>query len=170
MSTPLNNPGDVATVTATVNVDPATAFEVFTTQIDQWWRRGPRFRNEPIDGDRGIVHLEPRLGGRLFESIRHGAGETVVEIGKVVEWTPPSRIAFAWRNSNFAPGESTHVDIRFDPCIFGTLITVRHSNLSSLRPDHPARHGMQPSAYVRMIGLWWGDLLTALRRHAGGGS
>jgi uncharacterized protein YndB with AHSA1/START domain len=154
--------GDVATVTATIGVDAATAFDVFTSQIDQWWRRGPRFRNAP--GDSGMLYLEPKVGGRLFESVRSPDGETVIEIGCVLEWSPPSRLVFKWRNSNFAPGESTHVEIRFDPCTTGTRVTVRHSGLSSLRPDHPARHGLAPSAYVRMIGLWWGDLLSALIR------
>jgi len=159
-------PGDVATVTATVEVDPATAFGVFTSQIDQWWRRGPRFRNEPAAGDRGMLYLEPRLGGRLFESIRGAGGEAVIEMGRIVAWSQTALLAFQWRNSNFAPHESTHVEIRFDPCAAGTRVTVRHSNLSSLRADHPARHGLEPAAYVRMIGLWWGDLLTALRRRA----
>ena len=155
--------GDVATVTATVGVDTATAFDVFTTQIDQWWRRGPRFRNAP--GDKGLLYLEPKVGGRLFESLRSPTGETVIEIGRVLEWSPPSRLVFKWRNSNFAPDESTHVEIRFEPCAAGTRITVRHSGLSSLRADHPARHGLPPPAYVRMIGLWWGDLLGALIRN-----
>ena len=152
--------GDVATVTATIGVDPATAFEVFTTQIDQWWRRGPRFRN--TSGDTGLMYLEPKVGGRLFESSRRPDGETVIEIGRVIEWSPPSRLVFKWRNSNFAPDESTHVEINFERCAAGTRVTVRHSGLSSLRADHPARHGLAPSAYVRMIGLWWGELLGAL--------
>jgi uncharacterized protein YndB with AHSA1/START domain len=168
MSAPAPKPGDVATVTVTVNVDPRAAFEIFTAQIDQWWRRGPRFRNEPAAGDRGMLFLEPKLGGRLFESVRVRGAETVIDIGRIVAWSPPAHLAFTWRNSNFAPDEATHVDIRFDACSGGTRITVRHSDLSSLREDHPARHGLQSAAYVRMIGLWWGDLLTALRRHAGG--
>ena len=35
---------DAIRVTTRVAVDPATAFEVFTRDIDLWWRRGPRFR------------------------------------------------------------------------------------------------------------------------------
>jgi len=33
-----------ARATTFVAVDPADAFEVFTSEIDQWWGRGPRFR------------------------------------------------------------------------------------------------------------------------------
>jgi hypothetical protein len=35
---------DSARVTTFVGVSPEDAFAVFTEQIDQWWRRGPRFR------------------------------------------------------------------------------------------------------------------------------
>jgi hypothetical protein len=31
--------------------------------------------------------------------------------------------------------------------------------------DHPVRHGLEGHAFTRMIGLFWGDLMTALREH-----
>ena len=37
--------GDRARVTTTVRVDARRAFDVFTREIDRWWRRGPRFRS-----------------------------------------------------------------------------------------------------------------------------
>jgi len=46
-------PGDQARVTVTVAVPPGEAFRIFTQEIDQWWRRGPRFRN--TRGDRGML-------------------------------------------------------------------------------------------------------------------
>lgn len=158
-------PGDVAVVTATVAVEPAVAFEVFTTQIDLWWRRGQRFRNAP--GGRGTLFLECRHDGRLFESVASAAGETVIEIGRVLTWTPPSQLVLRWRNRNFAPQEFTRVEITFEPCTAGTQVTVRHSGLASLRADHPARHGLAPPEYVRMMGLWWADQLISLRGRAG---
>ena len=48
----------------------------------------------------------------------------------------------------------------------GTLVTVRHGGWTALRDDHPARHGLKGAAFSRMIGLWWGELLTSLREHA----
>jgi hypothetical protein len=35
--------------------------------------------------------------------------------------------------------------------------------LTELRPDHPARHGLANEAFIRMIGLWWGEQMTSLR-------
>ncbi len=33
---------DRVVVTTLVAVDPATAFAVFTEEVDAWWRHGPR--------------------------------------------------------------------------------------------------------------------------------
>lgn len=153
--------GDSARVSVTVAVPPALAFEIFTEEIDRWWRRGSKFRH--AGGRGGFVRIEPKVGGRLFESIDGGAGPHVIEVGQVRVWAPPQRLAFTWRNANFAPGEQTMVDVEFAPAAAGTLVTVTHRGLAALRPGHPARHGLQGAAFSRMIGLWWGDQMSALR-------
>jgi hypothetical protein len=100
---------DAARVTVSVAVPPSVAFEIFTSDIDRWWRRGVQFRHA---GRRsGFIRLEPGIGGRLFESIDGDAG------------------------------------------------------LSSVRPDHPARHGREGAEFYRMIGLWWGEQMGSLREH-----
>ncbi len=53
----------------------------------------------------------------------------------------------------------------FEPAAGGTRVTVRHRGWASLRPGHPARRGLEGAPFSRMIGLWWGDLMTALREH-----
>jgi uncharacterized protein YndB with AHSA1/START domain len=156
-------PGDQARVSVRVAVDPAVAFRVFTEEIDQWWRRGLRYRI--ARGGRGILHLEARVGGRLFESFDTPSGSSVVETGRVTVWDPPSRLVFEWRAVNFAPAEKTEVEVLFEPSARGTLITLTHRGWSAIRPDHPARHGLEIAAFVRMIGLWWGDLMSSLRAH-----
>jgi uncharacterized protein YndB with AHSA1/START domain len=157
-------PGDRATVTVLVAVEPAIAFEVFTEEIDRWWRRGLKYR---VSGKgRGILYLEPRVGGRLFESIETSKGSRVVETGRVTIWEPPARLVFEWRAVNFAPSEKTEVEVTFAPSPSGTLVTVQHRGWSTIRPDHPARHGEEVPAFLRTMGLWWADLLTSLREHA----
>ncbi len=153
--------GDQARVSVSVEVPPAVAFDVFTSEIDRWWRRGPKFRHA---GQRaGFVRLEPHVGGRLFESIEGEHGEQVFEVGRVRIWEPPVRLAFSWRNINFAPDESTEVEVEFEPTPRGTRVTVTHRGWAALREDHPARHGQQGAAFSRMIGLWWGEQMTSLR-------
>lgn len=160
-------PGDQAKVAVSVAVPPAEAFRVFTGEIELWWRRGPRYR--AAGHRRGIIRLEPGVGGRLFESFDGEHGPRVVETGEVTCWEPPSRLVLWWRNVNFAPHERTEVEVTFAPAPSGTLVTVIHRGWSSLPADHPARHGLEVEAFVRMMGMWWGELATALREHAGRG-
>jgi len=155
--------GDAARVTVMVAAPPDVAFEVFTEEIDLWWRRGPRYR---ASGKRvGVLHFEGRVGGRLFESYDDGPEETLAEMGRVTAWEPPSRIAFEWRNRTFTEGECTFVEVRFRPIAGKTEVTVEHRGWSVLRDDHPARHGMVGAVFIRSVGMFWGDLMTSLREH-----
>jgi hypothetical protein len=63
-------------------------------------------------------------------------------------------------------GEKTRVEVTFDASPSGTVVTVTHSGWSAIRPDHPARHGLDVPAFIRMNGMWWGDVLTSFRQHA----
>jgi uncharacterized protein YndB with AHSA1/START domain len=154
---------DAVRVSVSVRVPPEAAFDIFANDIDRWWRRGVQYRAGGRRG--GLIRLEPGVGGRLFESIDSGDGVKVIEIGRVSAWDPPHHLAFSWRGANFVPGESTTVEVRFSPNAQGTLVSVTHHGWSSLRPDHPARHGQENAAFYRMIGLWWGELMTSLREH-----
>jgi uncharacterized protein YndB with AHSA1/START domain len=156
--------GDQASVSVLVKVPPAEAFRIFTEEIDGWWRKGRRYR---IGKNRSVVHLEPKLGGRLFESFETPAGAKVKETGRVTCFEPPSRLVLEWRAVNFAPDEKTEVEVRFEASPSGTLVTVCHRGWSRIRADHPVRHGQEPSAFLRDMGRWWGDLMTTLREHAG---
>jgi uncharacterized protein YndB with AHSA1/START domain len=153
--------GDSARVSVTVAVPPPLAFEIFTDEIDRWWRRGIKFRQT---GSRaGFLRIEPQVGGRLFESIDGDGGPQVFEVGRVRVWEPPRRLSFTWRSANYAANEQTEVDVEFTPAGAGTLVTVTHRGLSALRSDHPARHGLQGAEFSRMIGLWWGQQMSSLR-------
>jgi uncharacterized protein YndB with AHSA1/START domain len=157
-------PGDQARVSVSVSVAPADAFRIFTEEIDRWWLGGLKFR---VAGkQRGVLHLEPRVGGRLFESFDTEAGTRVHETGRVTLWDPPSRLVFDWRAVNFRAGEKTEVEVRFEPTSSGTLVTVTHRGWSLVSADHPVRHGLAVPEFIRMIGMWWGELLSSLRQHA----
>jgi uncharacterized protein YndB with AHSA1/START domain len=154
--------GDQARISVAVAVPPSLAFEIFTADIDQWWRRGIKFRHS--GASRGLLRIEPEVGGRLFEAFDGHGSAHIVEVGRVQVWEPPHRLNFTWRNANFSPNEQTQVEVEFAPTATGTLVTVTHSGFSGLRADHPARHGLQGAEFSRMIGLWWGEQMTSLRR------
>jgi uncharacterized protein YndB with AHSA1/START domain len=150
-------------VSVLVKVTPSEAFRLFTAEIDSWWRAGMKYR---LGRGRSVIHLEPKLGGRLFESFESDSGSRIFETGRLTVWEPPTRLVLEWRAVNFAPAEATEVDVTFEPSASGTLVTVRHRGWSRIRPDHPVRHGQDVPAFIRTMGLWWGDLMSALRERA----
>ena len=156
-------PGDSAKVSVFVAVTPEDAFDVFTREIDLWWKQGPQYR---IAGKRrGTLFIEGGAGGRLFETFDLSTGSRTIEVGKITVWEPPARLAMEWRGVNFEPHERTFVEVLFEPSGDGTLVTVHHHGWSTLPDDHPARHGLVGPAFSRMIGMWWGSLMTSLREH-----
>ena len=156
--------GDEVRAAVTVALSPVEAFELFTTEIDRWWRRGPKFRQAGIRA--GFIHIEPRVQGRVFESIDDVQGARVFEIGRIAVWEPPNRLVFSWRNANFGPTEITEVEVRFRAARGGTIVEVTHRGWASVPIDHPARHGLTIAAFVRMMGFWWGDQISAFRELA----
>lgn len=160
---------DNVVVTTRVAADPATAFAIFTNEIDVWWRRGPRFR--PGFTRKGVMRFEPGVGGRLLES--YDDDGDAVELGRVTLWEPGARLVFDFRAQNFLPGQVTEVEIRFEPELDGTRVTLEHRGWSQIPAQHPARHGLSGPAFTAMIGGFWSDLLlslraTAARQRAGG--
>ena len=59
---------ELSSVTASIDVevDPATAFEVFTGEIGSWWKPGPTTWN---DSTRAVgMRFEPGVGGRWLDA------------------------------------------------------------------------------------------------------
>ncbi len=154
---------DGVSVSIDVEVEPDVAFEVFTRELDAWWRRGPRFRF--IAPYAGTMRLEPGVGGRLLHVQDEAAGRVFV-VGHIEVWEPPGRFALTWRLPNFAPEQVTHVEVCFEPVADGTRVSVTHSGWDSVPPAHPARHGLTGRDFVLMRGRWWGEQLAAVKRHA----
>ena len=152
---------DQVRVSVQVRVPPEVAFEVFTKEVNLWWRTGPKFRN--AGNHSGTIHFECALGGRLFETWEGKSGTHLFEVGTITAWEPPQRFMFEWRASNFEPHELTEVEVTFEPLGAGTMVTVVHRGFSKLRPDHPVRHRQDDAAFLRRMGLWWGDQATCLR-------
>lgn len=156
--------GDSVRVTVSVAIPPAEAWDVFTLEIDQWWARTPKFR---VAGRRpGTLVFEPKLGGRLFEQYEAGDGPRTHVAGTITTWDPPAHLGFEWRGSNFAPGEVTFVDVRFTATESGTQVVLEHRGFAALRHDHPVRHGKDVPAFIRDLGMWWGELLMLWRERA----
>ena len=156
--------GDIVKVQTFVRVPVQDAFDVFTLELDAWWRTGPAYR---VGGrHQGAMHLEPKLGGRVFQEYGE-RGSSVHEIGAITVWEPPARFAFSWRGINFKHSDpSTTVEVRFEASGEGTRVFLEHRGFASLRPDHPGRHGQEVAEFIGQMGRWWGSVITSLREHA----
>jgi uncharacterized protein YndB with AHSA1/START domain len=138
-------------VTATVDVavDPVIAFEVFTSEIDSWYKRGPhswRFPNRAVG-----IKFEPGVGGRLLEVHDDATGEGFA-FGEITVWEPGARLVFTDFTSSVPPDPTTEVEVRFDPLPpGGTRVTLEHRGLDLL----PAEVAEQKRKYGWQTTLAW---------------
>lgn len=83
----------------------ATAFEVFTAQLNTWW---PTSHSRSGVSDMTCL-LEPGSGGRIDERTARGVE---YQWGEIVRWEPPQRVAFHWHLGSGSQHPS-HVGIQF---------------------------------------------------------
>ncbi|MEM6706764.1 MAG: activator of HSP90 ATPase [Acidobacteriota bacterium] len=156
-------------VTTTVAVEPTEAFRIFTEEIDAWWLDGPRHRPDP---DRlGVLELQLEPGGELAENYPEGEPARFV-LGRVRSFRRPRGmnagvLHLELGGRDFVPGEWTWVSVLFEACDEGTRVRVTQGGFDALAPGHPAFHGLEGVALSSLYGLWWADLIAALRRRAG---
>ncbi|MGH8184322.1 MAG: SRPBCC domain-containing protein [Rhodanobacteraceae bacterium] len=138
--------------------DPVRAFEAFTTEIAAWWRPNGLFRITPR-GD-GRLAFEPGAGGRLYTTFDDGEQ---FEIGRISVWEPGSRLVFAWRQANFAPDQTTEVEVCFEAVGDETRVSIEHRAWDTLPQKHAARHGFPEGATLARAADWWRASLAAFR-------
>jgi thiopurine S-methyltransferase len=93
---------DQVRVTVSMRVPPAVAFEVFTKEIDVWWKRGPQFRR--FETNAGTIHFECTLGGRLLETLD---GDSTCEAAYAAMSMDRDFWLARWREGRIAFHEST---------------------------------------------------------------
>lgn len=105
-----------ATASVEVPVDPGTAFEVFTAEIDQWWLRNPISFFD--SGRVRAMRIEPGIGGRVMEVY---TADDVLERATITEWQPGTRLGY--RSSV----DDTETRVDFEAVAGGTRVTVVQS-------------------------------------------
>lgn len=125
-----------------VAVDPATAFTVFTEEMDLWWVRGPI----NFHGDAGRVveiRCETGVGGRILEVYDRRDGSDWLERARITAWEPGVRLG--WDSSV----DDVVTEVRFAPTPAGTRVTVEHRI-----PAGGADRG--GTAWSRVVPPWFG--------------
>jgi uncharacterized glyoxalase superfamily protein PhnB len=98
-----------------VDVDPLTAFAVFTEELDLWWVRGPI--NNFGAGRLVAMRCEPGVGGRLLEVYDNDTGDGL-ELGRITDWEPGKHLG--WESSI----DDVRIDVHFEPTDAGTLVRL----------------------------------------------
>lgn len=114
----------------TVNAQPERAFEVFTSNIGDWWP----LKTHSISGDRtASVMMETRLGGRLYET---DAEDAEHEWGVITIWEPPHHLAFTWAVRR-GPENEQKIEVTFTADDSGTRIDLVHTGWEKLGDEAP---------------------------------
>jgi len=120
--------------TLLVRTDTATAFHAFAHRMHAW---SPP--SHSLTGSRTDIVIEPRIGGRWYET---GEGGAEADWGRVLAWEPPHRMVLAWQlNANFSfdPELTTEVEVRFESAGTGlTRVDFEHRNIErfgAVAPD-----------------------------------
>jgi len=139
-----------------VKATPERAFKAFVEDIGAWWRPNGLFATTPRAP--GRLAFEPGAEGRLVETLADGR---TFEIGRVLAWEPPARLAFNWRQATFPMDLETEVEVRFEAVGEETRVSVEHRGFARLPADSAARHGFPDAALLMRLGEWWRTLLSA---------
>ena len=111
--------------TITVRRTPAEAFEIFTAGLARWW---PFDRFSIHQADTATCAIEPRVGGRVYETSKSGEE---APWGTVLGWEPPGRLVLAWHPGHPA-SMAQEVDVRFEAVSEGTRVTLEHRGWAKL--------------------------------------
>lgn len=120
-----------------VDIDPFTAFAIFTEEIDLWWVRGPI--NHYDSSRLAKLRMEPGVGGRVLEIYDESTGD-VLETDRIAVWEPGVRLVL--RGSV----QDTETDVRFEPTATGG---------TRVRVSQYLRPGGDPAT----VGFGWANML-----------
>ena len=119
---------EIAPVVKTVDVRRAVrdAFRLFTEEMSAWWPIATHSRARDADGEKTVsVTFEPRVGGRLYETLNTGEER---DWGEVLAYEPDSRVAFSFQMGR-PKDKAGEVEVRFEPLDDGACrVTLIHSH------------------------------------------
>jgi Activator of Hsp90 ATPase homolog 1-like protein len=131
------------------------AFDTWTRRIDLWW---PLARHSVSRENAASVAIEPRHGGRIFETTRDGKE---IVWGTVNMWEPPNRFGYLWHIGEEDASEATQVTITF------TVLDLARTHVAIM---HKGWEHAGPKAGSRRRGneRGWDGLIPAFTRFIAG--
>lgn len=131
-----------------VKAAPERAFDLFVNNMERWWPASHHIGEAPFEA----IVVEARVGGRWFE--RDAAG-VECQWGKVLDFSPPSRLLLAWQLDSqftFDPAFVTEVEIAFEPAVDGgTEVTLTHRDLERFGSDARRIAGLLDGGWPEIV-------------------
>ena len=109
----------------TVPLARTQAFDLFVRRLPEWW---PLATRSVWLEQAASCHVEPRVGGRLYERTHDGRE---AHWGTFLLWDEPGRVVFAW-HPGFPEAAATEVEVRFVAEGARTRVELEHRNWDRL--------------------------------------
>lgn len=114
--------------TIRVGLAPASAFELFTARMGDWWPVASHSVSSGQGAPSKSLAMTCELGGEIVEIAADGS---VHHWGRIDEWTPGEAVAMTWHPGR-TDGAMTRVRVAFTPDGDGTVVTLTHSGWEAL--------------------------------------
>jgi hypothetical protein len=102
---PMSEPNSISS-SVDVAVDPATAFKVFTEEVNCWWLQGPINFHDSTRAYEMLI--EPRLGGRVLEVYDLDTYDGL-KLAIITQWEPGAH----WLQDVFGFSPASHIPDEF---------------------------------------------------------
>ena len=128
-----------------VRCRPELAFDVFTARMSEWW---PLATHSVGADEATSVTVEPREGGRLFETCTDGAEHVW---GHVTRWDPPAGFDCTWHPGREADA-ATRLSLRFLADGDGTRVLLEHAGWEILGDEAEATRNGYDGGWESVFG------------------
>jgi uncharacterized protein YndB with AHSA1/START domain len=114
------------------------AFRMFTDEISAWWPMKKHSRARDADGEVTVrVAFEPRVGGRLYETLNTGEER---DWGEVLAFEPGKRVLFTFGFGR-TRDKCGEVEVMFEPIDAGSCrVTLTHAGWERYGDDAETQH------------------------------
>lgn len=143
------------TKTMTVARSQDETFRFYTERLNDWWPK----KTHSIGQEKVTrVDMEPRKGGRIFETQEDG---TEVQWGEVLVWDAPNKVVHSW---HLGRGEekATEVEIALTAISENeTRVDLVHRNWEKLGDQAEEARGQYNGGWDHVFGECFGGLVKA---------
>ena len=137
-----------------VPCSPDRAFDYFTRDIGKWW---PLATHSLGEADSIGLRFEPRVGGRLVETVRDGREHAW---GAVTTWRPGERIALSWHLDR-DPTTAQWIVVEFNATPAGTRVVLTHGGWEKLPEGGAAMRANYARGWPKVFSKLYGAFCAA---------